>query len=86
MSLSYRKPPSFYPPIPPTKQQMRERDRRDGKTHFLKCLICEKDFDSLDKKHDDQRIDICYCSFQCWGKSLDNVCAEIEYRRKHRHD
>lgn len=81
--MSFRSPPPLRFPIPPTKEQMRRKDRRDGKTNIQKCLICEKEFDSLDKKHDDERLSVCYCSFQCWGKSLDNVYAEMEYRRKH---
>lgn len=74
------------PQFPPTKQQMREQNRRDGTKYILECLICKKDFDSSDKKHDDERLSVCYCSFQCWGKSIDNVYAESEYRRNHRHD
>jgi hypothetical protein len=73
----------YFPPEFPIKKQMRESDRREGKTNILTCLICNKEFNDLDKKHDSDELSSCYCSFQCKGKSLDNLYDEIQARKSH---
>lgn len=70
------------PPRFPTIQQLRNNERRLGNKHILTCLICNKEFDDLDKKHDNEQLRSCYCSFQCQGKSLDNIYDEIQMRKK----
>lgn len=77
-------PPLYIPQFPPTKKQIRDNLRRQKQYDIQTCLICKNLFDNLDKKHDDERLSSCYCSFKCWGASLDGIYAEIEYRRKNR--